>query len=279
MRHSPLIGTALALALAASLPIPAAAAVWREQSDATLDARSATAIDVRNARGLIDVRPSADGAIHVRALKIAHGRTTADARRLADQTIVKFDPGAIVKLEVVYPRIVHQVNLWRSFNDDDLPKSEIRFSIEVPARLAATLTVSSGEIHTEELNGAQTLRSSSGDIEVLQAGGPVNARSASGDIDVDRARGGEAPPAAHLDAPAGERRRRGAGPQGVQCSPGGGGGGGDTCGPGGRPDRDPQLRERDHRASHHGGCHPAGPLRTFVGNATQRWSRRLSFER
>lgn len=194
MRHSPHVPFArvpgLALALALALPVPAGAAVWREQSSTTLDGRDAVSIEVRNARGRIDVRPSADGAIHVRALKTAHGASQADARRLADQTVVKLTKGPAVRLEVVYPRIVHHVNIWRNTGSDDLPRSDVRFSIEIPARLATLLTVSSGDILTEELAGPQTLRSSSGEIRVLGATGPVNAKTASGDVEVDRARGG-----------------------------------------------------------------------------------------
>ena len=175
----------LVLGLVLAAPIPAAAEAWREQSEATLDGRAVTSIEIRNARGVIDVRPSADGAIHVRALKTARSRTAAEARQLADRTLVKIDRGPALRIEVVYPRLVHHVNLWRHSGDDDSPKSEVRFAIEIPARLAATLVVSSGDIRTEGLAAAQTLRSASGEIRVLDADGPVNARSASGDVDIE----------------------------------------------------------------------------------------------
>lgn len=189
MRHGHHVPLALALGLALAAPCAAASEVVREQSEVTLDGANATSIEVHNARGRIDVKPSTDGAIHVRALKTTRAPDRAEARRLAEQTVVKIARGPAVRIEVVYPRIVHHVNIWKSSSDEDVPRSEVQFSIEIPARLAATLTASSGEIATEGLAGAQTLRSSSGEIRVTGAGGPLDLRTASGDVAVDRGRG------------------------------------------------------------------------------------------
>lgn len=168
--------------LAALTATPAVAAdVWREQSRQDVERRGLSVLEIRNARGRIDITPSTDGRIHLTALKIVRHVSEARARRLAEDVVVETGrSGDRYRVEVRYPdRVTIDFGL---FGVKDR-SCEVRIAAQVPPDLAIDAHTASGEIRSEGISAAQTIRSVSGDVEVLAAGGPVQLSSTSGRID------------------------------------------------------------------------------------------------
>lgn len=174
-----------------------ASGAWAEprlsqQSELEADARGLRGLAVENARGSVHVQPSADGRIHVRALKLSKAARMEDARRLADEISVQSGPeGDRYRVRVNYPtRMDVNLDFWDMFRSHDgplVPKAEVRLVIEAPPSLALSLASVSGDLTTERVTAAQTLRSTSGDVRVAAAGGAVDAHTISGNLDVEGA--------------------------------------------------------------------------------------------
>lgn len=190
MKH-PLMAVGLALALSNA---PADASTWyQERSERTDPARGITALVVENARGRVTIRPSADGAIHVRALKLCRAETQARSTQFARETAVEIrSEGDRYRVHVRYPKRVDvRLSFWDLFKEDSwndggmLPRVEVRLSLDVPAGMPVRVETVSGDIETARLAGPQTLFVASGDVDVVAAGGPVDVRSVSGDVQCD----------------------------------------------------------------------------------------------
>ena len=162
--------------------VPASAGVWRESSERVLPATGLRAVRIENPSGLIQVRPSRDGRVHVTALKVIRG-DAGDHDRLARGSRVEIGTDAgVLDLQVSYPSNIRvQLNFWDLFKGFEFPRVEVRLSVDVPPGLPVTLTSASGDLSSEGLVAPQSLSSSSGDITV-RAGGRVAASSASGDL-------------------------------------------------------------------------------------------------
>jgi DUF4097 and DUF4098 domain-containing protein YvlB len=173
------------LALGASPASAKADQAWREQSRRVEPAEGVSLLVVENDRGRIDVRPSADGKLHITALKIARAATQADAQKIARTASVEIQrEGARYMVKVKYPHkeSVH-VNFWEGF-DLSVPRLEVQLAIEVPPALAIQLSANSGDLFTQDLRGEQRLRASSGDVSVDGAVGPVEVTTSSGDVEL-----------------------------------------------------------------------------------------------
>jgi hypothetical protein len=182
----PLILT-LAAALLVFLPegLAARTATLREQSQRTVEVGDLAGLRVENPRGLVEVRPSSDGRIHVTALKLASASERSRARQFSRRTTVETSTaGDRFVVRVRYPQ--HQsirVNLWRLIRGDfDFPGVEVRLAIEVPPSFQVELGTASGDLETYDLSGKQSLRTASGDISVRAAEGPVRLSSTSGNV-------------------------------------------------------------------------------------------------
>ena len=178
----------VATALCASLPGPAQASTvtLREQSQAAVDSRGLTGLRVENPRGLVEVRPSRDGRIHVGALKIATASERDRAQRFSRLTsVVTSREGGRFVVRVRYPQ--HQavrVSIWGFFRGEfDFPEVEVRLSVEVPPMLPVEIETASGSLETHDLAGSQSLQTASGDIEVHDARAPVTIATTSGNVD------------------------------------------------------------------------------------------------
>ena len=172
-------------ALALIVPTAARAEdVWCEQSQMAVDRAGVSAVEVFNARGEILARPSADGRIHVQALKVVRATGPARRRELSRETVVETSrqDGRFV-VQVRYPqRHTVRVSLWKTFGDFTLPRVDVRIVLEVPAGLPVVLNSTSGDLRSEDLAGVQTLRTTSGDVNVQGARAPVQVSTTSGDI-------------------------------------------------------------------------------------------------
>jgi hypothetical protein len=157
----------------------------REQSEKVVEAQGVSGVTVENARGLIRLRPSQDGRIHLTALKIVRYENHDRAVKVARETqVVTSTEGGQFVVRVRYPqRQELQVGLLEMFSGFEFPKIEVRIGIDVPAALAARLKSTSGDLETENMVGAQALETTSGDITVDGAKGPLEVSSTSGDVE------------------------------------------------------------------------------------------------
>jgi DUF4097 and DUF4098 domain-containing protein YvlB len=174
------------LTLSAVPPGALAGETIREQSEARVSASGISRIRIENAKGSVEVRPSADGAIHLKALKTARAQTERRARELADECSVETQSlGGVWSATVRYPaRQSIRVSLPQIFGGFELPSCSVRLLLEIPSRMTVSVQSSSGDVLCERLAGEQKLQSSSGDVTVLDAAGRCELSSSSGDLRV-----------------------------------------------------------------------------------------------
>jgi len=165
---------------------------WAERSDAVAAPQGLAGIDIDNPRGTVVLRPSADGRIHVTAIKICRLPGADQARRYAAQTRVHagIEAGRY-RVRVEYPpRIDAHLSLWNVFSERGRrqfgrPAIEVRLTVDVPARLPVQTTTVSGDVTSDDLPGAQTVSSTSGDVVARGASGAVSVRTVSGDVSLE----------------------------------------------------------------------------------------------
>lgn len=189
------IRTCLAAATAAISIFAAAPAFadgpFAERSDQTVSAAGLSSLDLENSRGIVKVRPSTDGQLHVTAVKICRLQRRDDAERYLRETTVesRAEQGRWV-VRVKYPKhIKAQIDFWdffRSRGQHELrfPLLEVQLTVEAPAGWAARVVTVSGDVDVEGLAGKLDLHSTSGDVHVAAATAPLAAASVSGDLEV-----------------------------------------------------------------------------------------------
>ncbi len=164
-----------------------------ETSHQVLDVRGLRSLQVDNARGLIRVRESRDGRLHLTAYRICRGKDAAQARAYAAETGVKsVREGAQHVVVVSYPnRTRVEIDWWELLKGGDIselskPLAEVRLVIEVPRDIQLDLRSSSGEIDVQGRFAPLVARSSSGDVQFR--GGDARIQTSSGDVSVLAAR-------------------------------------------------------------------------------------------
>ena len=185
-RWTPL--TLLMLAFAAA-PASATRQTLNEQSERAVEAGGLSGLEVSNPRGDTEVRVSADGRIHLKALKIVHAPTEADARTLAENTRVEAEAsGGRYQVRVIYPqRHTVEVGFWDFLHEGGftMPEAEVRLTIDVPAGFEVRLATTSGDLDTQDIGGRQTLQTVSGDVSVRGARGALSVTTTSGSVEGD----------------------------------------------------------------------------------------------
>jgi len=180
-RWTILAATALTLA---AVPAAARDYPWREQSEKVIEARGLTGVRVENARGMVTLHPSADGRIHLTALKVVRFCEPHKARKIASETevITANEAGQFV-IRVRYPqRQAIRIGFWDLLSGFELPRIEVRLALDVPQNLPVSAKSTSGDLASEEMTGPQVLETTSGDITVRGARGVLHLGTTSGDI-------------------------------------------------------------------------------------------------
>lgn len=167
-------------------PARAETETLREQSERVLEAGGITRLRVENARGAIEVRPSADGRIHLKALKTVRAQTAEQARTLSRGTTVSAETSAgVLRIAVRYPqRQSVRIGFMDLLKGYEVPSVQVRLVFEAPPALAVDLQSVSGDVATASLAGPQSLTSTSGDISVAGATGPCVVNTTSGDLEL-----------------------------------------------------------------------------------------------
>jgi len=178
------VRTLLPIALVVlALPGPARAGDIRQQSRFVRDTNGIEVLRVENARGVVDVRPSDDGKLHIEALKVARSPSPSLTKELADQTVVETDQSSgTFRIRVRYPSHKVNLSLWHDLSSENMPSVEVQLAIEIPPRMAVELSTASGKIVTFGIAGRQSLKSASGDVQAEAAHGAVEVTSSSGDV-------------------------------------------------------------------------------------------------
>jgi hypothetical protein len=180
----------LALVIGLGSGRAAASEVVREESQATFKPAGWRALEVDNARGEIRVRPSADGQLHLTALKIIRAGESR-ARELSRDTRVETrTEGGRFVVEVRYPqRSDVRIGFFDFFNDVQFPRLEVRMTLEVPAGLSVVLRSSSGDLDSDRLAAVQTFETRSGDVHVSGARAGLDISTSSGDVKIEDSSG------------------------------------------------------------------------------------------
>jgi hypothetical protein len=167
-----------------AMPAPAGAESWQERSRQDVEARGLATLEVHNARGRIDITPSADGRIHLTATKIVEADGHSNhAQELAKDIVVETERrGDRYVITVRYPRnLSFRVGLFDAMRGYDR-EYEVRIDAQVPPELGIDAHTASGIVRSEGIRGAQALVSVSGDVECRSASGRVELSSTSGSI-------------------------------------------------------------------------------------------------
>jgi hypothetical protein len=173
--------TLLTLTLATA---QARAEVLRESSSQTAAATGVRAVSVENSRGATTVTASADGQIHITALKEVRAGTSSQRRQLAEEiTVSAGNSGGTYTVRVNYGNSgSFHLGFWDLVNGVDLPRSDLKLTLAIPPALPLTLHSASGDLSTAGLTATQWLESASGDMEIRDAQGDVQATTLSGDV-------------------------------------------------------------------------------------------------
>ena len=180
IRFNPIWLAFLAVTLAAT---PAPADVTREASRRVVPATGFKALRVSNLSGSVLLRPSADGQLHLEAVKVLHGSPSERARLSSETRVDATEEQGVYVVKVLYQQRARvRVNLWDLFSHFELPYADVELTLDVPGTLPVQVSTASGDVESTDIGGPQQITTSSGDIQVSGATGPVDTRSASGDV-------------------------------------------------------------------------------------------------
>jgi hypothetical protein len=179
-----------------------------EKFEQTFQVTGEACLDVRNIRGLVDIRPGEDGVIQVSAVKHLESgdakRTEVELTQDKDGTVSavsRFPEGSIdwvfgskpcdVDFDIRVPRKC-TVKMKGISNDANLNGLEGEFSLSTVSGnltlrdLSGKLTVNSvsGDVDMEMVDGELKLHTVSGDIDGIKVNGSIHLHTVSGDIDL-----------------------------------------------------------------------------------------------
>ena len=171
------------IALALMAPGMAGAEDRRELSRHDWDARGLSRIEIENSRGDISVLPSADGRVHLEALKVLRHADRKGAEELARgvRLVADVQPG-VLQIHVDYPqRREIRLGVWDLVKGVEIPEINVELAMQVPPSMEVVLRTSNGDLRTSRLTGRQQVRTSSGDVDISDAPGALTVETRSGD--------------------------------------------------------------------------------------------------
>jgi hypothetical protein len=165
-------------------PRSAGAETWREQSSRAFEARGLTTVRIENARGTVTVRRGSGDQVRLTALKTIRAGDHEERDRYSKGTTVVTDKdGGRLLVKVRYPqRQSVKISFWEVVNGYEMPRVDVRLTVEIPDGLSVQLLSTSGDLVSEDLQGSQSLETTSGDVSIRGAGARVRVHTTSGDI-------------------------------------------------------------------------------------------------
>lgn len=141
----------------------------------TYDLSPAGLVEVHNVNGAIDVEPSSDGKVHVRAERTAKAVSEAAAKDLLQKVeIVDQVSPDRVRLETRGPRGVFGGGHY-----------SVRYWISLPAGASVKVTNTNGRITLSDLSGAVEARTTNGGVAGRGLKGRIEASTTNGGIEMD----------------------------------------------------------------------------------------------
>jgi hypothetical protein len=145
---------------------------WTKTFDLAADGR----VEIANGNGTVEVEPSRDGKVHVRAERIAKGSTEEGAREVLKKVEIMetAEPG-LVRLETKTP----SGGMFSSGN------ARVDYYVEVPSAAAVRVDNSNGRISVREITGRVEAETTNGGVEGRGLAGAVRASTTNGGVDVE----------------------------------------------------------------------------------------------
>lgn len=175
------------IAAAALLAPPVAGAQDRERNreeqsekiSRTLKIGAGGELDLANLSGDIIVKRGSGGAIQLEVVKIAHGRSAADAREMLALVSVDIqERGSRAEVRAVYPRHLERNRGSRNVN------VSVHYNVTAPEGIRIGAHTLSGNITVTDIKGDLNLSSLSGDVKIFNGARVMTAKSTSGDVEI-----------------------------------------------------------------------------------------------
>jgi hypothetical protein len=177
---STLAPAAVAAALLASagceLAFTGLSAQSKDEWTRTYGLSPAGQVELTNANGEINVEPSTDGKVHVRAERTAKAATEEAARELLTKITIREDvTPERIRLETEGPS--------RGFLSGG--NYSVRYWLSVPAEASVKVTNTNGRVSVSDLSGAVEARTTNGGVTARGLKGRVEASTTNGGVEVD----------------------------------------------------------------------------------------------
>jgi sarcosine oxidase gamma subunit len=135
----------------------------------------AAEVEVRNLNGAIEVEPSSDGQLHVRATRTAKAADEAAAKALLDKVeIVEDVSGSRVRLESKGPTTSGILG----------GNYKVDYALRVPAGMRVAVKTTNGHVSLANLGNTIEARTTNGGISGKGLTGPVEAGTTNGGIEI-----------------------------------------------------------------------------------------------
>jgi hypothetical protein len=133
-------------------------------------------VELTNANGEINVEPSSDGKVHVRAERTAKAATEEAARQLLAKINIREEASADrIRLETEGPSGGFLTGGHYS----------VRYWLNVPAGASVKVTNTNGRVSVNDLTGPVEARTTNGGVTARRLKGRVEASTTNGGVDVD----------------------------------------------------------------------------------------------
>jgi DUF4097 and DUF4098 domain-containing protein YvlB len=166
---------ALAAASACELAFTDLRAQSQDEWSRTYELSAAGIVEVHNVNGAIDVEPSSDGKVHVRAERTAKAVSEAAAKELLQKVeIVEQATPDHLRLETRGPRGVLGGGHY-----------SVRYWISLPAGASVKVTNTNGRITLADLSGAVEARTTNGGVAGRGLEGRIEASTTNGGIEME----------------------------------------------------------------------------------------------
>jgi len=142
----------------------------------TYDLSPTGQVELTNVNGEINVAPSSDGKVHVRAERTAKAATEEAARQLLAKIVIRENTTADrVRLETEGP----------SGNFLSGGHYSVRYWLDVPAGASVNVTNTNGRVSVADISGPVEARTTNGGVTARGLKGRVEASTTNGGVDVD----------------------------------------------------------------------------------------------
>ena len=145
---------------------------WTKTFDLSADGR----VEIVNTNGTIEVEPSRDGKVHVRAERVAKGGTEDGAREVLKRVEIKdtVEPG-LVRVETKAP----SGGMFSSGH------ARVDYYVEMPGTASVRIGNTNGRISVRQIAGRVEAETTNGGIEGRGLTGTVKASTTNGGVDVE----------------------------------------------------------------------------------------------